>query len=207
MISKFSLKFGRAPGLAAEQIEAAPVTVFVGPNNSGKSKVLSEIEQYCRSGQKNAGAVILEELTFVGFGLDEAARSIERVKLSPEPNDNVNIGDLLVGTRGQRYHVNYQQLIESLQTPSLNPFIFCRCFLTFHTLLLDGTSRINLVQQQPGGDLQQRPHTSFQTLFHDDVKRHEVRRIVADAFGSYFVLDPTFLGQLRIRLSERPPKQ
>jgi hypothetical protein len=49
-----------------------------------------------------------------------------------------------------------------------------------------------------GGDLQQRPRTSFQTLFHDDVKRHEVRRIVADAFGSYFVLDPTFLGQLRI---------
>jgi hypothetical protein len=33
-----------------------------------------------------------------------------------------------------------------------------------------------------------------------------VRRIVADAFGLYFVLDPTHLGKLRIRFADRPPR-
>jgi hypothetical protein len=32
-----------------------------------------------------------------------------------------------------------------------------------------------------------------------------VRRIVHEAFGTYFVIDPTHLGQLRIRLSDRAP--
>jgi hypothetical protein len=71
--------------------------------------------------------------------------------------------------------------------------------------MLDGRSRINLISEQPAGDLQQAAQTSFQALFRDDGRRHEVRRIVADAFGWYFVIDPTHLGQLRIRLAERAP--
>jgi hypothetical protein len=82
---------------------------------------------------------------------------------------------------------------------------FCQWFLTYSTVMLDGASRINLVAQQPAGDLQQHPTSSFQVLFTDDAKRHEVRRIVQEAFGFYFVLDPTNLGQLRIRLSAVAP--
>src|SRR5690242_8033585 len=100
MISKFSLKFGRAPGLAAEQIEAAPVTVFVGPNNSGKSKVLSEMGQYCQTGQKNTSSVILDDVAFVGFGLEEIGQIIERLTLSPEPGQIIPTCNLLVGARG-----------------------------------------------------------------------------------------------------------
>ena len=62
------------------------------------------------------------------------------------------------------------------------------------------------MDQQGAGDLQQAPNSSFQVLFRDDAKRHEVRRIVFEAFGSHFVIDPTSLGHLRIRLSLRPPK-
>jgi hypothetical protein len=43
-------------------------------------------------------------------------------------------------------------------------------------------------------------------LFGDDKLRKEVRRIVFDAFGKYFVIDPTNMGQLNVRLSERAPK-
>lgn len=48
MISSFLLKSGRSPGSVAELITATPVTVFVGPNNSGKSKALKEIENFYR---------------------------------------------------------------------------------------------------------------------------------------------------------------
>ena len=71
--------------------------------------------------------------------------------------------------------------------------------------MLDGQSRIGLTVEQDAGDLQQDPQTSFQTLFRDNEKRTEVRRIVYEAFGQYLIIDPTRLGKLRIRLSNTPP--
>jgi AAA15 family ATPase/GTPase len=64
MIKSLKLKFGKAPGSPAEAIETTPVTVFVGPNNSGKSKVLSEINQFCICGTKIATNVIVDQINF-----------------------------------------------------------------------------------------------------------------------------------------------
>lgn len=205
MISNFRLKFGRVPGLAPESIETTPVTVFVGPNNSGKSKVLSEIEQYCRSGQKNSSSLILDDLMFSGLSAAKALEAIEHIKQKPNPGESVNIDHVFVGSRYGRQQVPLANLTQFIQKPSDNLPAFCQWFLTHSTLILDGRSRINLVNQQPAGDLQQAPQSSFQVLFRDDTKRHEVRRIVSEAFGSYFVIDPTSLGQLRIRLSQCAP--
>jgi hypothetical protein len=65
-------------------------------------------------------------------------------------------------------------------------------------------SRINLVNQQG-----RRSSACVQVALPGSVLRsqgaREIRRIVADAFGTFFVIDPTNLGQLRIRLSGRAP--
>lgn len=205
MISSLSLKFGRVPSLAPEPICTTPVTVFVGPNNSGKSTVLSEIERFCRTGQKNALSVILEDIAFDGLPLEEARKAIERIRQTPNVGEALNPDHIIVGSRGGRHQVHLNTLTQAVQNPSTNLGAFCAWFLNHVTLMLDGRSRINLVNQQPAGDLQQAPQTSLQVLFRDDVKRGEVRRIVAEAFGTYYVIDPTSLGQLRVRLSERPP--
>lgn len=206
MISNFRLKFGRVPGLPAEDITTTPVTVFVGPNNSGKSKILSEIEQYCRTGQKNTSSVILDDLTFSGLSAEGAGKAIEHIRHSPNPNETVHVDHVIIGSRYGRMQVHLANLIRYVQNPTENVPAFCQWFLTHNTLMLDGRSRINLVNQQSAGDLQQAPQSSFQALFRDDAKRHEVRRIVVKAFGWYFVIDPTNLGQLRIRLADRAPK-
>jgi len=73
------------------------------------------------------------------------------------------------------------------------------------TLILDGSGRISLVNPQTAGDLRQKPHSSLQLLYRDRIKRLEVRRIVQEAFDCHFVVDPTHLGLLRIRLSSRAP--
>jgi hypothetical protein len=112
---------------------------------------------------------------------------------------------LFIGSRYGRRQLPLDQLINCIQNPNPNRAAFCSWFLTHNTLILDGRNRINLVNAQGAGDLQQPPQSSFQVLIRDDVKRHEVRRIVQEAFGSYFVIDPTLLGQLRIRLSDRAP--
>lgn len=205
VILNFRLKFGRAPSLPVESITTTPVTVFVGPNNSGKSKVLSEIEQYCRHGAKNASAVILDDLEFSGLPESEAHQAIERIKQAPNPGETLNVDHVFVGSRYGRMQVHHNSLTQIVHSPGSNPGAFCQWFLTHNTLILDGRNRINLVNQQSGGDLQNSPQSSFQVLFRDDAKRHEVRRIVSEAFGSYFAIDPTHLGQLRIRLSHRAP--
>lgn len=206
MISSFRLKFGRTPGSPGVDLPATPVTVFVGPNNSGKSRVLSEIEQICRTGIKNAGALVLEDLSFTGLKAEEIEQSIRKFAQSPAPHETVTPGQVVLGSRRGRNVLPLDQLSIFLQRPQDNVAAFCQWYLNHSTLILDGPSRIGLVGNQPAGDLQQSPQTSFQLLFREDEKRKEVRRIVSEAFGSHFVLDPTNLGHLRIRLSERPPQ-
>jgi hypothetical protein len=206
MISSFLLKFGRTTGTLGQPINAAPVTVFVGPNNSGKSRVLAEIERYCRTGTKDAGSVILEDVTFSELDDETTGKAIEQIRQTPNPGESQHVDHIFVGSRYGRRQVAHAQLRQFIQKPSDNLAAFCQWFLTHNTLILDGQSRINLINHQPGGDLQRAPESSFQVLFSDDAKRHEVRRIIAEAFGTYFVLDPTNLGQLRIRLANRPPR-
>lgn len=205
MISTLKLKFGRAPGVSATPIDTTPVTVFVGPNNSGKSKVLAEIEQFCRSGHKNTLMVILDDLIFSGLSTDKALEAIEHIRQQPNPGEAINVDHILVGSRHGRQQVPFNNLTQVIEHPTSNLGAFCQWYLTHSTLILDGRNRINLVNQQSAGDLQQAPQSSFQVLFRDDAKRHEVRRIVSDAFGSYFVIDPTSLGNFRIRLSQQAP--
>lgn len=89
--------------------------------------------------------------------------------------------------------------------PAGNLGYFCNYYLTHKTLWLGGADRINLVADQGGGDLQGPPTSSLQILFRNDAMRSEVRRIVSEAFGTYFVIDPTSLGNLRVRLASCPP--
>lgn len=206
MIKTLKIKFGRVPGSAPIDLQATPVTVFVGPNNSGKSKILTEIEQYCRSGQKNAAAVILDDIQFDGFSSDaKVMDAIQCIRQSPNPGESVHVGHIFIGGVGGRQQVPADGLKQALKNPVGNIGVFCQWFLRYSTLILDGRGRINLISQQSAGDLQLAPQSSFQVLFRDDKRRHEVRRIVSEAFGLYLVIDPTNLGQLRLRLSNRPP--
>ncbi len=205
MIKTLSLKFGRGPGLPPERIPPAPVTVFVGPNNSGKSKILAEIHRYCTQGRRNVSDVIVEQIGFESFSQESAEERIKHVTLSPNADERIQPGHVLVGKRGIRRQVSRVDFVASFLNPDAQAGVFCRDYLAYNTLMLDGVSRISLINDQEGGDLQQPPQTSFQVLFKDEEKRAEVRRIVHEAVGRYLVVDPTHLGRLRLRLSSKEP--
>jgi hypothetical protein len=205
MIESIKLKFGRTPNSTPEEIVVTPITVFVGPNNSGKSKALTEINTYCTTGRKESSNIILEDIEFSQFPNTYVDEKINEVTLDPLPHETINAHHILIGKREVRNQVKKDALFAIFQDPKINLDFFCTYYLALHTLILDGRSRINLVNDQAGGDLQQPPQNSLQTLFQDDTKRQEVRRIIYDAFSEYLVVDPTALGQLRLRLSSRPP--
>jgi ABC-type cobalamin/Fe3+-siderophores transport system ATPase subunit len=207
MIKSIKLKFGRKPGSEPEQVEITPITVFVGPNYSGKSKILSELHRFCISGSVNTTDVILERIEFNSFSYELAQKKIEAVTLRPNYEEAITEGYIVVGKREQRLNVNKQKLLQALQNPNERAGLFCQWFLAYNTLILNGQNRIGLVSPKSAGDLQKAPENSLQTLFSDDDRRLEARRIIHDAFGLYLVVDPTNIGsgQLRLRLSKQPP--
>ncbi len=207
MIKRLNLKFGRANGLPPESILTTPITIFVGPNNSGKSKILTEIQQFCSHGQQLATNVIIDSIELNQVNSNEIDNKVTNITLEPNPGEALGQNNILIGKRGQRQQINENQLKQALLNPSSNLSIVCRYYLSFNTIMLNGNNRINLVNQQAAGNLQQPAHSSFQVLFRDDDKRSEVRRIIHESFGKYLVVDPTNLGQLNLRLSSVEPDE
>lgn len=205
MIKSFRLRFGKAPSVGPETINCTPVTVFVGPNNSGKSKVLQELHRFCASGATASTDVILDSLEFEKFSSDEAERQISAMKLRPGPAEEVYPEHMLIGKRGHRIQIRRDDFFSALTDPNSNSWAFCYSYLAMHTILLDGGSRFSLAGPIGAGDLKAPPQTGFQALFQDDLRRAEWRRMVHQAFGVYPVIDPTDLGSLRLRLSAVPP--
>src|SRR5690606_20958694 len=156
----------------SEEIPVTPVTVFVGPNNSGKSRILREIERYCKSGQKEANSLLLSKIDFKGPSLDEGMQLIERLQQSPNPNEVLTAGHIIIGSPNivGRIQVSLDELIKTLQFPQKDITVFCQWFLGHFTMILNGGNRINLVNMQDAGDLQQTPQNSFQTLLRNDAK-------------------------------------
>lgn len=213
MITALHLKFGHSPSGQNEIIESSPVTVFVGPNSSGKSKALSEICHYCTSGERDANNVIVDAIKFKEFSYESAIKIIKQNTLQPNADEKLSDGEIIFGNRFNFIKVKIDELIESLTysnkiisiTDNRNYRILCQFFLIFKTLMLSGKNRINLVNEQPAGDLKQRPDNSFQVLLRDDNKRAELRRIVYETFDKYLVVDPTALTILQLRLSTKKP--
>src|ERR1700693_5570783 len=101
MISSLRLRFGRSPGAPNDSITVSPITVFVGPNNSGKSKLLSEIEWVCRRGDDRTGCVILDTLDFIPLTAEEAPNAVLHLRQEARLHETVHAGHVIVGKRGE----------------------------------------------------------------------------------------------------------
>jgi ABC-type proline/glycine betaine transport systems, ATPase components len=163
MIKEISLKFGPNSYNDNLNIDLTPITVFIGPNNSGKSKLLIEIERYCKSGTLNQQDVILKNINFEPINnIDE---EIEKFTIEPSPHHNISTKEILFGKLGQERQIFKDNLRNLLTNPLLDPESFCSYYISLNTLRLDGASRISLIKSQPLGDLQKPNHTALVQLF------------------------------------------
>ena len=211
MISEISLKFGAKPGDQPLKFLPGHMTIVVGPNFSGKSKLIREIQHYISHGRPSPDNVILQDLVLPDVEEEDVDELIESVRLQPNPGELVNPENVIVGRLNSRSNVPRAQLRAALL--NFNTVPHSHAFRTqaaqwFHTSrlrMLNAESRISLTNEQPMGDLSHGPTNTFQQLFRDDVLRTKVRKIVEEAFGLHLVVDPTSGGQLRLRLSDRAP--
>lgn len=204
IIKELQLRFGRTPGSPGESIEVTPVIIFVGPNNSGKSNILNEIHKFCISGEPDTKN-ILETIKFATPTPEQSLEFIATVTNSLSESEKTLVPKVVKLKHDTLF--SYKVFLEKTSAPNeINnrPF-YCSTIVAPTTKLLNGQNRTTICDHQQLFDLLKPPSSSFQILFTNDAKREDVRRIIYDAFKRYFVLDPTMVGSLRIRLSPTAP--
>jgi ABC-type cobalamin/Fe3+-siderophores transport system ATPase subunit len=211
MIDRITLKFGSNPGQPFLNLVLTPITVFVGPNNSGKSKILIELENYCKTTRSQSNQVVLNNLTFTPWDKETFELELQKIEQKPKPNEALPPNYIKIGRVNPLHNQPITAMLQKdvaiaeAVNPNGNPQGQYGQFLTVYTMRLDGTSRLNLCNPQPAGDLQSLSQNQLSHIFNDNIIRAEIRRIIYEAFGKYFVVDPTNIGHLRVRLSEITP--
>ena len=94
MLTRISLKAGSSPTKAGLEFELSPVTIFVGPNNSGKSRALMEIEGWVTRGQPPSGHVI-QKVEFEPWDSATFEGEIEKIEVAPNRRRGVGVRNLI----------------------------------------------------------------------------------------------------------------
>jgi predicted ATPase len=204
MITRLHLKNAAAPGQTGLALDISPsVTIFVGPNNSGKSQALREIASACQTGSTSSSLVV-KELDFAGNDAAVLAADLEALKVQLQTGESVPDGHSVIRFENQRFQVHNALYLRARTNPQQDKKHFAKWYLKFLTLNLDGPSRIGLVNEQERGDLKN-PQTQLARLLTDDTKREKLRQTIYEATGLYFVIDHFEGSKLKIRYGNTPP--
>jgi predicted ATPase len=188
------------------RVPAQGVTIFVGPNNSGKSLVLREIEQDI-STHESVATKILNDTEIIWIGEDQLNGDITKLTkeapLGTSP-DHVYVGRFNPNGSRDGQVVPHNVLREYMTQRREKRWLTSQ-FLRFFLIRLDGRTRFDLTIDRPRGDLLGRAENMLMHLFQDRDARKRVREIVFDAFGDYFTIEQLSANDLRIRLSSTKP--
>jgi energy-coupling factor transporter ATP-binding protein EcfA2 len=184
-----------APSLRVGQ---AAVTVLVGPNNAGKSQALRDIEALIGGAQPKA--VVRSITTTVRLSMEETVREIEGL------GGTLN-GMMLNSPPGLMPMVNGTAVraVDPMNEGRRHRDLL-NVYSSARTLRLDGTTRLQLTDRHPGGDMRERPRNIPRLLVDSTSLREQLRELVFGALGLYLIVTPTDdVGSFELRLSPRPP--
>lgn len=205
------LKFraGSKPAAPSLSVDTPNVTVLVGPNNSGKSVTLRELETWCRG--ENPDFKVLESADLLLPNAFDDLLALMKQHEAPPPNNQIAAqGHFWVSRPVVRQgepelydQVNEANLANWFNARQLGPLR--QVFVKLFTLRLDGRTRFDLVDPKETGPLEAPPRNHLWALFVGDESREKVRKFTEEAFGRHFVIDPTGMTTFRPRLSDRKP--
>jgi AAA domain, putative AbiEii toxin, Type IV TA system len=184
------------------------MTVFVGPNNSGKTLVLREIQsaifdprwpphnlQFIQPDKR----VIVSSINAENYSLDQLEDFVETIGLGQR-------WDVL---SGQRYHIpgDRSQLLSGLKQHADQQTVgsLSSILRRERVCLLDGLGRLTLSGQRNAGPLSEQPRSHLQALFIDDARRSKLKQATKEAFGFYVLINPTNLGHFEFCLADTLP--
>lgn len=185
-------------------LDVKDITLFVGPNNSGKSLLLREIETIASTDILSNNFKIITNFDIKWPDEATLDKRIEAAKANTPPggpSGHVEFKRLNPnGVRDAEY-IDINFLKECVSGKMQKGWV-AKSLIRWRVIRLDGRSRFNLTNDQRGGDLEKPPQNVLVNLFQNEETRARVRALVKDAFNVNLYVDPTDLGQLRIKLAD-----
>lgn len=205
LIQQIRLKSASSPGQPSLVIPAAPITLIVGPNNSGKSLLLNELNLSLREDRPSTEFSVLANIDFDAVCLPVCVADIQSHRARSFNGNKCGPNNVYYVKAGERSEFHEPDLNQWLASPTLGTHHF-KAYAKFNTIKLDGPNRIALINEKELRDLTEPPTNRLEQLFQNDDIRKELRKVIYDALESYLVLDPTHMGRVRVRLSEKEPQ-
>lgn len=194
MLNSITIKFGDPVNPDILELDLDKITIFVGPNNSGKSLLLREIENFITTGATN-NRLILDELKFkypTSEDLDVFVEQFE-VKGLDNPSGQKTFTRMSINNDSpDNTTVDFNFLKSEILAQSINGRSHALSqYLKYYLLRLDGSTRFMLTTPKTAGDLQSNARNHLMALFKDNKARKKIREYIFNALGLYFVIDPT----------------
>ena len=210
MIKKLKLRFGSNKEVQnALEIPLSPITICVGPNNSGKSQLLRDIESLC-SGNTQRKPVILDEVTFEGFNSQRVEAEIKSLKDTDVPDGHRKASDGFVLVENIKKiwdRIDESKFKEILSNPNSNKIQFALYCLRPRLLKLDAINRNKHVKGEEVSS-EEKPINDLSALYYKPQILAKVKELLRRAFNDrWFILDrDSNPNKFEIRFSEKEPK-
>ena len=204
-IEHLSFKAGNSPGGPALQLRPGTITVFIGPNNGGKSAALREI--HGRLSGAHTPAKIFDDIRHLPLELLSFERRLSELEVKTHPSSHKD--HVLLGLRGgerQETNLPYLRNILSQFSDGTYPQAYVYSHFMKHFVLnLNGESRLVLTNPGSGQNLKDPPQSTVAALFLDDELLDRVSEIIHEAFGQYLVIDATSMNSFSYGFSDMKP--
>lgn len=204
------LTFAKGPDASAPlPVKPTPVVILVGPNNSGKSLALREVEAFCSTADPETRVISDVQIAYPE-SVEEAMDLLDKFKAEPPTGTIIQNGQIYVKcyTPGKEELstgiIHVKDMEENIMNK--NRGYLTSSIIRWYTIRLDGRTRLSLTDNQPAASLQDAPANHLVALLRDDAKRKKMRNLTKEALGLYFTVDPTGVPDFAIRLSRRPPR-
>lgn len=197
------LRFSAGADREAPPLSLSPgrITLFIGPNNGGKSQALRDIASKFTG---HFGGVVLAGVDVAAFSDDDLESKLAWLSRPKLPGESPDPDQIPVGRRGSFQIIN-KTALKAFASQEQNFHVYAQWFLQHLFINLGGENRLQLASPASAVPVRQPANSTMALLLRDDKTRERLSNLVFEAFGQYLVIDPTGMSQIQYALSSEKP--
>lgn len=200
-VQNISFAAGATPEAQPLALKPGRITLFIGPNNGGKSQALRDIASKFTG---HFSGVVLSDVSVAPFLDDDLDSKIEWLSRPKNPGEDPNPEVVPLGRRGNYQLIN-KTALRQFSDSQANYHMYAQWFLRHLIINLGGENRLQLASATSSTPIREPATSTISLLLRNDPLRKSLSEIVFESFGQYLVIDPTAMSSVQYSLSSEMP--